>query len=157
MDDAKEPVYHSSIIRDYFQDWIVLAQTASGMIRKDMMCNVPQGSVLESLPWSITFDEILKEDVPLAVSIICYIDDTMVVMVEDNIPMLEWKVNITLEAMTCWIESARLSLAITNMEVVLFTCHHWFSSLPVCLLGVGDKALRSSEVFVVVIRQKADF
>ncbi len=92
-----------------------------------MICEVPQGSVLGPLLWNITFDDILKEEVPYGVSIIYYTDDTLVVMVEDDIPMLEWNVNTTFEAMTHWIELAGLSLATMKMEAVLFTSHCQFS------------------------------
>ncbi len=108
-------------LRNIIRDRVVFAQTASGMVRKEMTCGVPQGSVLGFLPWNITFDDILKEAVLLGVSIICYADNPLVVTVEDDIPMLEWKVNTTLKAMTRWIESAKLSLAVTKTEVVLFT------------------------------------
>ncbi len=43
------------------------------------------------------------------------------VTAENDIPVLERKVNTALEAMTRWIESARLNLATAKMEVVLFT------------------------------------
>ncbi len=74
-------------------------------------------------------DDIVKEKVPPWVSIICYANNTLVVTEEDNISTLERKVNTILETMTHWIESARLSLATTKTEVVLFTGHHQFSPL----------------------------
>ncbi len=97
------------------------------MARKEMTCGVPQGSVLAPLLWNITFDDILKEKVPPRVSIICYTDDTLVITAEDDISMLQRKVNTALEAMTHWIESVELSLATTKTEVVLFTRHHRFN------------------------------
>ncbi len=36
---------------------------------------------------------------------------------KDNIPMLEWKVNTSLEAMTCWIESAVSSVSLPKPKV----------------------------------------
>ncbi len=57
------------------------------------------------------------------------------VTAEDNIFMLEWKVNTAPEAMTCWIELARLSLPATKMEAVLFTYCCQFISPSFCLKG----------------------
>ncbi len=92
-----------------------------------MMYEVRQGSVLGPLLWNIAFDDILKEEVPPGLNIICYTDDTLVVTVENNIPMLEQKVNTALEAMTHWIKSAGLNLATVKMEAVLFTHRRHFS------------------------------
>ncbi len=61
--NAKVLVYLRNIIRDYFRDRVVFAQMASGTIRKEMTCGVPQGSVLGLLLWNIAFDNILKEEV----------------------------------------------------------------------------------------------
>ncbi len=66
--------------------------------RDDMQCPVwvtPWTPALEyRLWWHLTG------------SIICYSDNTLVVTAKHDIPMLEWKVNTTLEAINCWIESA---------------------------------------------------
>ncbi len=82
-------------------------------------------------------------------------NDTPVIMADDNIPMLEWKVNNVLEALTCWILSAGLSLATMKAEVVLFTCHCIQS--PLLPKGGGDQALYSPKVLEAVVRRKADF
>ncbi len=110
------PVHLHSNIWDYFWDQAVLAQTAFGMIRKEITYGVSQGSVFRLLLWNIAFDDILKRDILPGVIIICYTDR------EDDIPMLERKVNSALETVTHWIESGRLSLATMKMKVILFTC-----------------------------------
>ncbi len=96
-----------------------------------MTCGVPQGSVLEPLHWNIALDNILPENV----SIICCTEDIPVVTAVDDIPMLERRVNINLEARTHWIESAGLNLAATKIEVVLFTRRCWFIFFFFCLKG----------------------
>ncbi len=79
---------------------MVLSQTAMGMVRKEMTCGVPQGSILGPRLWNIALDNVLKEEVPPVVSIICYANDNQVVTAKDDIPMLDWKLNTALEAMT---------------------------------------------------------
>ncbi len=96
--NAKVPVYLLSIK----WDWVILALTASGMIKKEMICGIPQGSVFGPLLWTTASDDILKKEVKSGLSIICYTDDTLVVTVEDNIPMLEREVNTNLEVTTHW-------------------------------------------------------
>ncbi len=47
--NAKVPVYLDNITWDYFWDQVVLAQTALGMVKKEMICGVLQGSILGPL------------------------------------------------------------------------------------------------------------
>ncbi len=95
-------------------------QTASGIIRKEMTCGVPQESVLGPLLWNIAFDNILKEDITLVVNMICYANNILVVTAKDDIYMPKWKLNATLETMICLIKSAGPILATAKMEAVLF-------------------------------------
>ncbi len=113
----------------------MLAQTASDMTRKEMTISVPQGSVLGPLLWNIAFDNILKKDVPSGVNIICCANDTLVVTAEDKYSYVQVEVKHTsLEAITCWIESAVSSVPLPSPKVR------------------GDKALYSPEIFGVVVR-----
>ncbi len=124
-----------------------------GTVRKEMTCKVPRGSVLGPLLWNIAFDDILKKEVPPGANVICYADDTLVVTVENDIPTIERKVNTALEAMTHWIESARLNLATAKTEAVLFTRRHRFSPPFFPPKGGADKALYGPKVLGVVIRR----
>ncbi len=61
-------------------------------------------SVFGPLLWNIAFDNIPKEDVPPRVNIICFADNTLVVMAENDIPIFKRNVNTALTAMTHWIK-----------------------------------------------------
>ncbi len=74
--------------------------------------------------------DILKEEVPPGVNVICYADNTLLVMTENDIPTLERKVNTALKAMTRWIELVGLNLVTAKTEAVLFTRCRWFSPPP---------------------------
>ncbi len=84
LKNLKVPVYLLSISQECFQDWEAFVQTTLSIIRKEM-------KVHGHLLWNtnIAFDDILKENIPPGVRIICYADDSQVVMVEDDIPMLQ--------------------------------------------------------------------
>ncbi len=131
--NAKVPIYLYNNIQNNFWGWVVFAQTASGMVGKEMKCEYCKGPKMD--PWNIAFDDILKEEVPPGVGIVRYANNTPVVMAEDNVPILEWKVNTTLEAMNHWFEWVGLSRATTKMETVLFTCRCRFSLSSFCLKG----------------------
>ncbi len=127
------------------------------IIREEITCGVPQGSVLGPLLWNVTFDNILKEDAPPCVSIICYTDDTQVITTEDDISVLEQKTSTALVAMTCWVKSAGLSLVATKMKVVLFT-HYWqFSPPPFCLKGEEIRLYTSLKYLLLCFDGKLTF
>ncbi len=83
---SKWPSIIPTPLAPYFRDRVVFAQTASGMVKKEMTYGVLQGSILGTLLWNIVFDDILKYEVPSGLSIICYTDNTLVVTTEDDIP-----------------------------------------------------------------------
>ena len=95
---------------------------------------VPQGSVLGPTLWNVGFNGIFKLQLPPGVQLICYADDTLVVASADTIPKVECRVNWALQAITRWIESVGLELAVDKTEVVLFTRRRKFKS-PVFRLG----------------------
>ncbi len=104
-----------NIIQYYFSEFTNI------FIKHFTCCTTYVFLIFEPLRWNSAFDYILKEQIPPRVNIICYADDTLVVTAEDDIPMLQWKMNTTLEAMTHWIKLARLSLSTIKAEAVLFT------------------------------------
>ncbi len=62
---------------------------------------------------------------PPGVYVICYVDDTLVVTAENDIPTLERKVNTTLEAMTHWIDSASSDGSVVHELVQLNESFNW--------------------------------
>jgi len=76
------PVYLRNIIRDYFRDRMILVEMASGVVRHGLSYGVPQGSILGPLLRNMAFNDIPHMEVPLRESIICYVNDTLVVIAE---------------------------------------------------------------------------
>ncbi len=111
--------YLCGITRYYFWDRVMLVQTASSMIRKEMTRGVPQGSVLGLLLRNIAYHlrchpdggcptrctyHLLQQQYPDGYSREWY----------SHVRVLGKKLNTTLEAMTPCIKLAGLSLAATK-------------------------------------------
>lgn len=50
-----------------------------------MTSGVPQGSILDPLLWNITYDRVLETSLELGCSILCYADDTLILVTADAI------------------------------------------------------------------------
>lgn len=75
----KVPTYLIAIIKDYFCDRKLEYVNRDGLTCKiDMVCGVPQGSVLGPLLWNLAYDQVLRSTLPIGCSAICYADDTLV-------------------------------------------------------------------------------
>jgi hypothetical protein len=137
--NAKVPVYLLRIISSYLSDRMIEAETSAGTVKRSVTCGVPQGSVLGPTLWNVAFNDLLKVELPPGVQLICYADDTLVVGCADTIEEVESRVNQALDAVTRWIESAKLQLAVEKTEAILFTNRRKFKPPTFRLRGVEIK------------------
>ncbi|KMQ85417.1 reverse transcriptase [Lasius niger] len=73
------PPYLINVIRDYFRDRkLVYVDRDAVKTERLMSGGVPQGSVLGLLLWNITYDVVLRTDLPPDCNVICYADDTLI-------------------------------------------------------------------------------
>jgi len=98
---------------------------------------VPQGSVVGPLLWNITYDSVIKEELPGG-----FADDTMVVVAAKTIPDLEDRANRALEQITTAISKLSLEIAAEKTEAVLFT-YRYKHAIPV--IRVCGKQIKLSD------------
>lgn len=73
------PPYLINVIRDYFRDRkLVYVDRDAVKTERLMSGGVSQGSVLGPLLWNITYDVVLRTDLPPDCNVICYADDTLI-------------------------------------------------------------------------------
>ncbi len=106
---------------------------------------------------NIVFNDTMKEEVSLEVSIICYTDDTQVITAEDNVTILTRKVNTALKDITALnrvsqTESSNYGDGSSALYTPLSVQSPLF--LP---KGGADKALYSPKVFGIRVRWKTNF
>ncbi|XP_013139951.1 PREDICTED: uncharacterized protein LOC106104438, partial [Papilio polytes] len=72
------PGYLRRVLADYFVDRAIFYPAQDQVVRRDMTCGVPQGSVLGPLLWNIGYDWVLRGANLRGVGVICYADDTLI-------------------------------------------------------------------------------
>lgn len=73
------PSYLGRIVGAYLSERYVSYPGLGGrLLRREMSCGVPQGSVLGPLLWNIGYDWVLRCDLPPGANVTCYADDTLV-------------------------------------------------------------------------------
>jgi len=74
--DKKVPHYLIGMIRSYLQNRSI--QVGENLLRRNMTCGVPQGSVLGPALWNIFYDHLLDLEMPPMVQLVAFADDVCV-------------------------------------------------------------------------------
>jgi hypothetical protein len=117
------PSYLRNLPRSYFNDREAVATcpaAAEGKLIVAVSCGVPQGSVVGPLLWNMTYCQVLRVSLPSGVSVIGFADDTLVIAQGKTCAAVEDQMNTTLNSISNEISSLNLTLAVKNIEAVMF-------------------------------------
>jgi hypothetical protein len=111
-------------------------QTASGGSMEVIITGgVPQGSVVGSLLWNLTYNSVLTLDLPPESELIGFADDILIVTAAKSIEELEAKTNEALDLVTQSIFRLGLEVAADKTEAVLFTNKYKYNSPRIDIQG----------------------
>lgn len=115
------PSYICRLVHSYLSDhWISYTDQTGMLRRREVVCGVPQGSVWGPFLWDLTYDQILRLNMPANSRILCYADDTLLLAGEatlgDAIATAELRVAIIARH----LQPLGLKLAVRKTEVITF-------------------------------------
>lgn len=118
------PGYLLKVLQSYLKDRELLYDTSDGMRRKKITSGAAQGSILGPDLWNITYDEILRIEMPDDTYLVGYADDIAAVITARNTEEAKRKLNQVMLRTRFWLEAHGLSLATEKTELILLTKRH---------------------------------
>ena len=118
------PSYLLKIVRSYLSNRELIYETSDGTRRKKVTSGAAQGSILGPDLWNITYDEILRIEMPDDTYLVGYADDIAAVITARNTEEAQRKLTQVMLRTRSWLEDHGLSLATEKTELILLTKKH---------------------------------
>lgn len=143
------PAYLVRIISAYLSDRWICFPTMNGPQRRRVCHGVPQGSVLGPLLWNITFDKVLRTQKDPGSWVVCYADDTLILVENRNIDTVMEIAQDLLSRVLNNIKVLGFSVAQEKTEAILFGYHN--RERPVLRLDDFEIEFKSNIKYLGVI------
>lgn len=151
------PKYLYRMIKSYLSDRVLVYDTEEGERRREVTAGAAQGSILGPDLWNISYDSLLRLEMPRDVFLVGYADDVAAVIVSRNLDLAQLSLNQVMRRVNEWMEQHGLSLAMAKTEIVLLTKRRIPTIVP---MSVGPKSVQtkpSAKYLGVTIDTKLTF
>lgn len=147
--DKRVPRYLIGMIRSYLQDRSI--QVGDNLLRRNMTCGVPQGSVLGPALWNIFYDRLLELEMPPMVQLVAFADDVCVLGIARTGQAATALLNPALDIVSAWIRHNGLHLAPQKSEAVVLTTKNKFTNPELLVDGHAIPVGRSMKYLGVEV------
>lgn len=130
-DTLRIPPYLSRVLRDYLKDRHITYETEDGQVTRSITAGVAQGSILGPDLWNVTYDSLLRLEIPSNASLVAYADDVAAVIVERSADLAQLTLNQVMRRVDRWMTEHGLTLALDKTEVLMLTRRRVPTIIPV--------------------------
>ena len=123
-DKYNVPSYLLRIVEDYLNDRQLLYETKDGLRAKNVTARAAQGSILGSELWNISYDDILRLELPDGCYLIDYADDVAIVITGRNKEDIQRRLSLAMQILRRWLDNYGLELAAEKAELIFLTKKH---------------------------------
>lgn len=138
----KVPQYLLRMVRNYLKDRVLLYDTSDGPRRREVTAGAAQGSILGPDLWNISYDGILRMEMPKDTSLVGYADDIAATITARNMEEAQMKLNQVMRRVCRWMEEHGLALALQKTEIVILTTKRIETSIQ---LKVGSEIIETQK------------
>uniref|UniRef100_A0A2M4ADW9 Putative waldo-6 aae n=1 Tax=Anopheles triannulatus TaxID=58253 RepID=A0A2M4ADW9_9DIPT len=135
------PDYLCRILRSYFEDRVLLYDSAEGRKTARITAGVPQGSILGPCLWNAMYDGVLTLPLPEGVQIVGFADDIVLSVTGISVDDVEGLANEAIDLVLEWMASVKLKVAPLKTEVLMISNR---KAVQHAVIEVGDKRIVSN-------------
>uniref|UniRef100_A0A2M4BC28 Putative waldo-6 aae n=1 Tax=Anopheles marajoara TaxID=58244 RepID=A0A2M4BC28_9DIPT len=133
------PGYLCRILQSYFEDRVLLYDTAEGRKTARITAGVPQGSILGPCLWNAMYDGVLTLQLPEGVEIVGFADDIVLSVRGISVEEVEMLANEAIDMVIKWMASVKLEVAPQKTEVLMISNRKAVQHAVVEVAVVGSK------------------
>lgn len=155
--DFNIPKYLLRVLDDYLKDRILIYSTEEGQREMAVTAGAAQGSILGPDLWNISYDSLLRTEMPEETRLVGYADDVAALIAARDVELAQIKLNEVMRIVNDWMRAHGLSLAVSKTEIVVLTKKRINTILP---LRVGEEVVQSkhaAKYLGIVVDTKMSF
>lgn len=115
------PEYLMRIIRSYLRDRELRYETTEGWRTMRITAGAAQGSILGPDLWNVSYDSVLRMEMPDDVYLVGYADDLAAIVVARDVEDAQRRLNQAMRRVAAWMEDHGLQLATEKTEIAFLT------------------------------------
>lgn len=120
LKDSRCPRYLIKIIVIFFGTVDLFLSRGGVELHYRVRKGVPQGSVPGPLLWNMTYNKILNVALPIGCSLVCFADDTLVLVGGLTLPQMKIRFGMVVEKLLMCTDSLGLEIATDKTEMLVF-------------------------------------
>jgi hypothetical protein len=151
------PGYLLAMVRDYLRDRQLLYETDRGLVSRTITSGAAQGSVLGPSLWNVSYDSLLRTEMPHGTFLVGYADDVAAVITERDAQLAQWRLNQVMRLVEDWMKDHGLQLAVSKTEIVMLTRRRIPTIIPMWVGSEMIQTQRTAKYLGVVLDNKLTY